>query len=303
MDQSPASAASQIAIKHVQAVINTASGSVGPKAADEMKAILERFGLQNRVASVEPAELERALQDALQAQPDLLIVLAGDGTISRAADLVGADGPLLAPLPGGSLNMLPKALYGAKPWVEALNDCLSQGVVQPVACGEVGGRRFYCAAILGSPALWQPAREAARRNDLPAAWRQALFALRRAFSTRLRFQVAGGSKHKTVALSLICPLVSRTAAGQDWLEAAGLNVNDMVSLLRLALNNLLSDWRRDPSVITERCVEGRAWARRRIPSLLDGEMCWLERMSVIRFHPLAFNALVPAPNPAAEAAS
>jgi len=283
-------------IRRAQAVINLASGSVGPQSAAEMKAILDEFDVECRIVTIDPYQLDEALQAALQAAPDLLIVLGGDGTISRAADLCGADGPLLAPLPGGSLNMLPNALYGAKRWADALREALTVGVARPVACGEVDGKRFYCAAILGSPALWQPAREAARRNDLPSAWRKAAFAMRRAFSTRLRFQVDGGSKHKTVALSLICPLISRATDAQDWLEAASLNVNDMVSLLRLALNNLLSDWRRDPAVMTEPCVEGRAWARRRIPCLLDGEVYDLGRAAIIRFHPLAFHALAPAPD-------
>jgi diacylglycerol kinase family enzyme len=281
-------------IRRAQAVINKASGGVNPQSAAEMQAILEDFGIDSRIVTIEPHDLDQALHAALDAAPDVLIVLGGDGTIGRAADLCGAEGPLLAPLPGGSLNMLPTALYGAKRWPDALREALSQGVAQPVACGEVAGKRFYCAAILGSPALWQPAREAARRNDLPSAWRKAAFAMRRAFSTRLRFQAAGGAKHKTVALSLICPLISRATDSQDWLEAASLNVSDMISLLRLALNNLLSDWRRDPAVMTEPCVEGRAWARRRIPCLLDGELHTLGRAATIRFHPLAFNALAPA---------
>jgi diacylglycerol kinase family enzyme len=293
MDQAASVEPRLTPIARAQAVINMASGGVGPQAAGEMKAILDSFGVDSHIVAIAPNELDDALAAALKAKPDLLIVLAGDGTIGRAAELCGSDGPLLAPLPGGSLNLLPNALYGSRRWNEVLRDCLSRGVPREVSCGEVGGRRFYCAAILGSPALWQPAREAARKIDLPTAWLKATFALRRAFSTRLRFQVAGGSKHRTVALSLICPLISRAVESEECLEAASLNVADMVGLLRLALNNLLSDWRRDPSVLTEPCVEGRAWARKPIPCLLDGEMYWLGRAATIHFHAKAFKALAP----------
>jgi hypothetical protein len=157
----------------------------------------------------------------------------------------------------------------------------------------VGGHRFYCAAILGSPAFWQPAREAARQGDLRRAWRQAVLAFRRAFSTRLRFEIAGYPQHKAIALGLICPLVSRAFETEDALEAAGLDLHDMVEAFRLGFYDLMGDWRRDPGVVTEPCVEGRAWARRRIPCLIDGELHWLSRSVTIRFHPRAFRALAP----------
>ena len=51
-----------------------------------------------------------AVRAAVDAAPDLLIVLAGDGTARLAAELCGLDGPLVAPMAGGTLNMLPHAL-------------------------------------------------------------------------------------------------------------------------------------------------------------------------------------------------
>jgi len=287
--------AAETSIRRVEAVINPASGGVGPQSAAALKQILDDFGLESRVLSPSAGEIEYALQAAVQAAPDLLIVLAGDGTAGRAAELCGPDGPLLAPLPGGTMNMLPYALYGPKPWPEVLADCLWRGVERPVSCGEVGGHRFYCVAILGSPALWQPVREATRHSDLAAAWDKALIALRQAFSTRLRFQVAGEAPQKAIALSLICPLISRALATENSLEAAGLHHRDLMELFRLGFHNLLGDWRADPGVITEPCIEGRVWARRRIPCLIDGEMRWLARSANIRFHPTAFRALAPPP--------
>ena len=284
---------SSASIRRVEAVINPASGGVGPESADELKSILDEFGLDSRVVAAEPDRIEQALVDAIAAKPDLLIVLAGDGTAGRAADLCGPRGPLLAPLPGGTMNMLPNALYGPLPWRDALIACLERGRERPVSCGEVGGHRFYCAAILGAPAFWAPAREAARKGDLRQAWRKAVFAFSRAFLTRLRFRAGEGRAHSMVALSLICPLVSKALHDKRALEAARLDLHDMVEVFRLALHNMLGDWRADPAVATEPCVQGRAWARRRIPCLIDGEMHWLARSADIRFVRKAFRALTP----------
>ncbi len=246
--------------------------------------------------------IEEILQDALDAQPDVLIVLAGDGTASLAADLCGPKGPMLVALPGGTMNMLPRALYGNLAWRDVVIACLEQGQPRAVSCGEVDGQRFYCVAILGSPAFWQPAREAARSGRLIEAWSRAVVAFRRAFTTRLRFQVEGCPKRRAIALSLICPTVSKALDKEKALEAAGLDLHDVIEVFRLGLNNMMGDWRRDPSVTTELCVKGRAWGRSRIPCLLDGEMTWLPRSADIRFVPKAFSALAP-PLPPASAPS
>src|SRR4051812_8412121 len=98
-------------IQTVQAVVNPLSGSVGAGAAEMLHRIAASFGLEPTVTELEPGKLAQQVQEAVAAKPDLLIVLAGDGTARLAAELCGPDGPLVAPLPGGTMNMLPKALY------------------------------------------------------------------------------------------------------------------------------------------------------------------------------------------------
>ena len=110
-------------------------------------------------------------------------------TARSAAALCGPDGPLLAPLPGGTMNMLPHALYGEVDWKTALAETLEQGVVRPVSGGEVDGHPFYVAAILGAPALFAYAREEVRAGRLQRAIARAKVALRHVFSSQLRFQL------------------------------------------------------------------------------------------------------------------
>ena len=70
-------------------MINPAAGGVGPDSEARLKQILDAFGLESRIVAAEPDEIESALAAAIGAKPDLLAVLAGDGTAGRAAALCG----------------------------------------------------------------------------------------------------------------------------------------------------------------------------------------------------------------------
>ena len=159
-------------LRRVAAVVNPLSQSVGPDAADALAGVVAEFDLPLDLVCPEPDELEAAIKAALDASPDLLIVLAGDGTARQAARLCGPSGPLLAILPGGTLNILSHALYGDRPWPDTLRAILESGVERKLSGGVVAGRPFYVAAVLGSPALWAPVREAVRRLEFRAAWRR-----------------------------------------------------------------------------------------------------------------------------------
>ena len=283
-------------LRRVAAVINPLSHSVGPGAADALAAIVAGFDLPLNLTCPQPEELDAAIRAAIDSSPDLLVVLAGDGTVREAARLSGPDGPMLAVLPGGTMNMLSHALYGVGPWRDTLQAVLETGAERTVSGGKVAGRPFYTAAILGSPALWAPVREAIRKADLPTAWKSGRSALSRAFAGHLRFESDNQPPSKTTGLGLICPLISRALdEGEPALEAALLDQRTISEVFRLGLYHLRGDWRSDPSVVTTACRRGRAWARRPIPAILDGESFRLERSVAIEFTPKAFRALVPSP--------
>lgn len=298
-----------VRIKRVEAVINHMAGSVGPGADEALAELLTDHGLKATITAPAPADIPAAVTAALARKPDLLIVLAGDGTAALAAGLAGPTGPLVMPLPGGTMNMLPHALYGRLGWKDALVAGLSQGVERPVSGGRVLGQRgaaerpFYCAAILGAPALWAEAREAIRARKPREALRRALRALSLAFKGRLRFQLDGGPKGKAEALTLMCPLISRAIEDDAHLEAAALNVKNAVEAFRLGAAALLPgvDWRNDPTVTSTPARQALAWASGRIPAVLDGEPVRLASKIEIRFTPVAFRALAPPVSPPAAA--
>lgn len=284
----------KLAFKRVAAVVNPAAGSAGPEAAAEVERILAEHGTPGVVTTPGEEGLEACLKAALDTRPDLLVVVAGDGTARAAAELAGPKGPLVAPLPGGTMNMLPHALYGARDWKTALADSLSDGVEKAVSGGEIEGHAFYVAAILGSPALWAEAREAAREGDLRRAFIRARRALRRAFSGRLRFSLGGRPRGKAEALALMCPLVSSAMDDDDgFLEVAAIDPAGALDIFRLGFHAALGDWRADQTVMVTRVRAGRAWASGAIPAVLDGEPTQLGPVVDFRFKPVAFRALVP----------
>ena len=278
----------------VEVITNIASGSVGKGAPAQAEAILAQHGVEGLVHAPSEGELTACLRAAIERRPDALLIVAGDGTARAAAEMAGPEGPMIAPLPGGTMNMLPHALYGVVPWPEAMAACLKGGEARMISGGEISGRLFFVAAILGSPALWAGAREAARAGRADLAVLRARRAVQRAFSSRLRYVLDGRPKGKTEALSLMCPLVSAELhADEQALEAAALDPSGALDIFRLGVATVTGNWRNDPSVIVGRCRVGKVWAGGRIPAILDGEPVRLDDAVTIRFRPKAFRALVP----------
>lgn len=259
-----------------------------------MARLLAEFGVKAKVHACIPGELIDRLKTCIADQPDLLITLAGDGTVRAAAELAGPDGPMIAPLPGGTMNMLPHAVYGNRPWPEALELALDDGRERELGGGCIGGHRFLCGAILGSPARLQPAREAAREGKIGLAFAQTRKALQRAFTGRLRYQLDNGPREKAEALVLMCPIASKVLHSEDpVLEAAALNVTGAAEVLRLGINALVRDWRVDPAVEDRPCRTAHVWSPHKIPAVLDGEAVLLAASTGIRFDPRVVRVLTP----------
>jgi diacylglycerol kinase family enzyme len=278
-------------LRRIEAIVNAASGSVGPGAAEALAEVIAAHGYDCRLVTPPPADLAAAISSAVDAAPDLVVILGGDGTARLAAERCGPDGPLLAALPGGTLNMLPHILYGALPWRAALDAALTEGIEMPVCGGRVEGHSFYVAAVLGAPALWSAAREAVRAGNVVRAWRRGVHALRRAFTGRVHYRIEGLARGEAEALVLISPAVSRTATRPPSLEVVELDMHNALDMFRLAFNGLSGDWRSDPGVTLHGALHGRATARRSIPCILDGELLLLGRSAAFDFEPRAFRAL------------
>jgi diacylglycerol kinase family enzyme len=267
-------------------VINLASGSVSPEAPQMAEKIFSDLGIDAHVCAPESGELDACLRRAIDAAPDFVAVIAGDGTARAAAELAGPQGPLLAPLPGGTMNILPHAIYGQRSWEDALTIALAQGEERMIGGGEVEGRRFLVSAIMGSPALWAPAREALRYGRRRQAMARARNAFRRAFTGRLRYMLDDGPREKAEALLFMCPTASRVLTEEEQaLEAAAIDVRGLPDVVRLGWHALVRDWRDDPAVESQRCRLARVWSSQGVPAILDGESVRLSPLSEVRYEP------------------
>jgi diacylglycerol kinase family enzyme len=287
--------ASDVLQKRLVAILNTASGSFTPQAPAEVRTIFDGAGLAHgEVICASPADLDKALDEAGR-RADVLVVLGGDGTIRTAAEKSGHNDNVLIPLPGGTMNMLARALYGSRSWREALADTLSNPELRFVSGGRAGPLAFYVAAVAGAPTLWADAREAVREGRFIEAARRAARALRRRVSDPLDYVFDGCLTGSAEAVAVMCPLISKVMReDEEMLEAAAIDTRSAGELLRLGVNTLFNDWREDPAVVRAKVRKVVVTGHRRIPLTVDGELVRLGRRVEIEFTPHAFRSLIPA---------
>jgi diacylglycerol kinase family enzyme len=279
----------------IGALLNTESGSCNAGCEQELRDLIEAAGLKIDTMWCGGGEIVgKALEELSAAKLDVLIVLGGDGTIRSAAEQCDRDGPYLIPLPGGTMNMLPKALYGDDEWKAALTKTLEGPEVQPVNGGQIDEKRFYCAAIFGDPSRWAEAREAIREGDLSKATEQGMEALEKAFGRGLDYEF-GEASGEAEAVSVVCPLASRALEDDATaLEVVVIDPEGPLDALKMAARALISEWRTDPNIETARVRKVVVSSTGPIPAILDGETVELPAKVTVEFVRTAFKAIVPA---------
>jgi diacylglycerol kinase family enzyme len=280
----------------VGAIINTSSGGCDLESEEKMLRILKRAGIvEPRAWCGEGTEMERFFSEAAAQKVDVFIVLGGDGTIQRAAEACDETAPLLIPLPGGTMNMLPRALYGDVSWEDALKNTLTAPLAKVLSGGRVMDRQFFVAAIIGAPALWAESRESMREGDIGDAIEKGSVAFHNMFETKVQYFISGGIKGEAEAIALICPLISeKMSDSEQSLEAAVIDVESAAEPIGLATTAAFGKWRDDRNVILTKAKRVSVQSRKDIPATLDGENLRLGTSAEIDFVSRAVKVLVPA---------
>ncbi|HEX5007132.1 MAG TPA: diacylglycerol kinase family protein, partial [Hyphomonadaceae bacterium] len=159
------------------ALYNPASGSVTADGGEKLRAALDEAGVRGaELVELDREDCEKQLKLLAAANPDLLIVWGGDGTLRTALTLAGQT-PNLLLLPGGTMNLLTKSIHGDKAWDVILKEVLAGPKRKVIPAGKANDENFYCAMLAGAPARLAEAREALRRGELVKAAAEARAAL------------------------------------------------------------------------------------------------------------------------------
>lgn len=249
-------------------LVNEKAGSVGAGDGERLIEALQAAGVEH-YALLGAERMSRRLFKHAE-DFDVIVVLGGDGTASAAAAMAPHDGPPLILLPGGTLNVLPRALYGELSWQDALAAALERGEITRLTAGRANGEAFYVAALFGPATLLARAREAMREGRVLSAWRRFRYALKRSFSRSLRARRDREPMRKAEAVGVLCPAFSGGVSGDD-LEWVRLDAQHLLDFARVSLRALTAAWRADSAVEIGRCRSSDIVSLGVIPATLDGE--------------------------------
>jgi diacylglycerol kinase family enzyme len=280
----------------VGAIINTSSGGCDSESEQKIFSILTRAGIvEPKVWCGSAKEMERSFAEAAGQKLEVLIVLGGDGTIRTAAEVCAEKGPYLIPLPGGTMNMLPRALYGDVAWEESLKNTLAGPSLKVLSGGRIAGKQFLIAAIVGAPALLVEPRESMREGNIVDAIEKGSIAFRNMFETKIQYLISGEMKGEAEGVALICPLISEQLSDSEQaFEAAIIDVESAAEAVRLATTAAFGKWRDDKNILLTKTKRVEVQSSEDIPATLDGERVNLGRSAEIDFVSRALTVLVPA---------
>ena len=249
-------------------ITNPDSGSATREKCEALEAVFEERGLVLAGRTGFPEAPIPSADELAAAKVDTVVLFAGDGTINAAlCALADWDGGFLI-LPGGTMNLLAKALHGDGEPAAIIHAAHEGG--RPVALPyvEAGPHRAFVGLILGPAAHWARAREAARRGRMARVLGAMRSAWRRTFGEGIRVAGVPGMQGRYQAV-FVGPAAPE-------LEVAAIDARDWASIAELGWNWLTGDWIAARAVTDRRAERLRPLCRRPVLALFDGEPVTLD---------------------------
>jgi diacylglycerol kinase family enzyme len=298
-------AAAPVRVRRAALVMNAAAGTASRSDADAVVAAAQA-ALDAEVRSFigEGASLEAAVRGAFSADPDVVLVMGGDGTARAvAAHALQAHTPII-PLPGGTMNVLAKLAFGHGALDRAIGDLRMLRPYQ-LDVGYVGATPFFLSAAFGYAGLLAKLREAARPPRRLREVASAASAMVRGLGPSLRggvkWRAERGAWRKAHTLVVSLGAVERVlspdayaAQACDTLEAVSLRAAAALDIVRFGAHAALADWRdfdRIERACADRIVVNLTTSRPLI--VLDGEPMRVSRIEDVRIARRALPILAP----------
>lgn len=245
-------------MKRTWIIANPASGSVTPtvNAAVEV-ALAAASEIVGRTAFPEEPLPEPAELDAAGA--DTLVLLAGDGTINAAARAIADWQGALLILPGGTMNLLSKALHGdVAP--AAIVAAAAEAMTIALPFAEAEGHQAYVGLILGPAASWNRARERLRAGRVRGLWRVVRHAWSQTMAHRVRIAGVPGKAQAVFVQATDSALDVATVEAADW-----------GAIAELGWGWVTGDWVAARAVHSYTRATLRLRGKRPVQALFDGE--------------------------------
>lgn len=222
-----------------------------------------------------------------------LVIYAGDGTVSAVLSQVeGWSGAVLV-LPGGTMNLLAKALHGPDVAAAPLLAALGRGELRPSRSAVIGwsGGKAVCEVLAGPGACWSDVREELREGNVIGVAQTAIGAASKSTDGTALVRIVDPPLGKPGGYSGV-----RLVPSEGGIVVQGYGVEGLGDYLRQGIALLRRDFRdgpRDelgqvPSLVC-RSVDGSP-----IDLMIDGERAQGSASERFERVPLAVNLLVAA---------
>lgn len=269
---------------HYIVVINNSAGSSASFSEEALKSAAPNATFD--VMTVAPDELDKAFDKAFSEKPFAVIVVGGDGTARAAAARAVATGVPIIPMPGGTMNVLPKIIFGHGDMAQAIAD-IPNLRPQALDVGRIGGETFFLSAAFGFPGPMTRLREATRSERKFQRIREAAGALLRnigpSLQCRLRWRIPSHKWRNAHSLVIAIGDLERVLAPDredhgHRFEVAALRLRSVWQMLSFGAAFLAGGWRKSPRLKIARAsqVDLRLPSRRPLV-VLDGEPMRISR--------------------------
>lgn len=285
---SPTASTEQALQPHYVVVVNSNAGSSSKFSEEALKAAAPDATFE--ILSVSPENLDSAFDKAFGQKPSAVIVVGGDGTARTAAVRAVQTGVPIIPMPGGTMNVLPKIVFGHGDMARAIAD-LPRLKPSALDVGRVSGEMFFLSAAFGLAGPMARLREAARSEHKFDRVRKAAGALmksiRPSLECRVRWRTPNDKWRNAHSLIVAIGDIERILSpdGEDHgsrLEVAALKLRSVWQMFAFGAAFVSGAWRDSKALKIVRTREVEVVLPSKRPLIvLDGEPMRASRVGAV----------------------